>query len=273
VPTLAERGDAVFADKLNHASLIDAAQLAKAQGASSYRYPHNDLITLKRQLEQSQAKRKIIVTDAVFSMDGDFAHLPELMALANTFDAWLVVDDAHGFGVLGKQGAGTLSHFGIPATPNLILMGTLGKAAGVAGAFVAGSSVVIEYLMQKARSYIFTTAAPPAVSAALVASLDIIRQGQDLRDALQRNIAHLRQGLSGSPFHLLPSATAIQPVIIGDNVAASNLSKSLWDQGLWVPAIRPPTVPQGTARLRISLSAAHTTADIDRLVAAMKEAA
>ena len=270
-PTLAGRGDAVFADKLNHASLIDAMQLAKANGAEVQRYPHNDVAALERQLAASNAARKVIVTDAVFSMDGDLAPLPLIFELAERHDAWLVIDDAHGFGVLGRHGEGSLAHFNLPASPRILLMGTLGKAAGVGGAFVAGSATAIEYLLNKGRSYIFTTAAPPAIACALSKSLHIIRNGDALRANLMARIAQLRDGLAGKP--LLPSATAIQPYIVGDNEAAVALSKALWERGLWVPAIRPPTVPKGTARLRISVSAAHTAGDIDHLLSALKELA
>ena len=270
-PTFAGRGDAVFADKLNHASLIDAMQLAKANGAEVSRYPHNDLATLERQLQQSQARNRLIVTDSVFSMDGDLAMLPQLFNLAEQYDAWLVIDDAHGFGILGPHGEGSLKHFGLPASPRILLMGTLGKAAGVGGAFVAGSALAIETLLNKGRSYIFTTAAPPAIACALLRSLQIIREGDPLRAQLFANIARLRDGLSGLPWRLLPSATAIQPLIVGDNEAAVSLSQTLWERGLWTPAIRPPTVPRGTARLRICVSAAHSSADIDLLVATLKE--
>lgn len=270
-PTLAGRGDAVFADKLNHASLIDAMQLAKANGAEVQRYPHNDVAALERQLAASNAARKVIVTDAVFSMDGDLAPLPLIFELAERHDAWLVIDDAHGFGVLGRHGEGSLAHFNLPASPRILLMCTLGKAAGVGGAFVAGSATAIDYLLNKGRSYIFTTAAPPAIACALSKSLQIIRNGDALRANLMARIAQLREGLAGKP--LLPSTTAIQPYIVGDNEAAVALSKALWERGLWVPAIRPPTVPKGTARLRISVSAAHTAGDIDHLLSALKELA
>ena len=267
-PTLAGRGDAVFADKLNHASLIDAMQLAKANGAEVQRYPHNDVAALERQLAASNAARKVIVTDAVFSMDGDLAPLPLIFELAERHDAWLVIDDAHGFGVLGRHGEGSLAHFNLPASPRILLMGTLGKAAGVGGAFVAGSATAIEYLLNKGRSYIFTTAAPPAIACALSKSLHIIRNGDALRANLMARIAQLRDGLAGKP--LLPSATAIQPYIVGDNEAAVVLSKALWERGLWVPAIRPPTVPKGTARLRVSLSAAHSAAQVAALIDALR---
>lgn len=269
-PTLVGRDDAIFADKLNHASLIDAALLARAE---HLRYPHGDADALARRLEQSRARRKLILTDAVFSMDGDLAPLPELFALAERFDAWLVVDDAHGFGVLGPGGRGSLAHFDLPPSPRLILMGTLGKAAGVSGAFVAGDRRVIEWLMQRARSYIFTTASSPILAAALLASLELIAAGDERRAYLQRLILRLREGLNGLPWRLLPSPTAIQPLLIGGNEATVQLAGQLFERGLWVPAIRPPTVPAGTARLRISLSAAHDESQIDDLIAALHDCA
>ena len=272
-PSLAGRGDAVFADKLNHASLIDAMQQAKANGAEVQRYPHNDMAALEKMLAASTAAHKIIVSDTVFSMDGDLAPLPLLYALAEQYDAWLVLDDAHGFGVLGEQGKGSLAHFNLPSARRILLMGTLGKAAGVGGAFVAGSEIAIEYLLQKGRSYIFTTAQPPAIACALSKSLQLIQNGDALRANLNTRIRQLRDELTGLPLHLLPSITAIQPLIVGANEATVTLSKALWERGLWVPAIRPPTVPKGTARLRISLSAAHTAEDIETLSTALKELA
>ena len=271
VPALVGRGDAVFADRLNHASLIDAVQLARADHV---RYAHNDMAALERLLAQSTARRKLILSDAVFSMDGDLAPLRQLLALAERFDAWLVIDDAHGLGVLGHQGRGSLAHAGLSATPRLILMGTLGKAVGVSGAFVAASATVIEWLLQTARTYIFTTASSPAVACGVLAALDVLAgpEGDARRTHLQRLIAQLRRTLADSPWRLLPSQTAIQPVLVGDNHAALAVQQHLWQQGLWVPAIRPPTVPAGTARLRISLSAAHTLADVDRLAAALLHA-
>ena len=272
-PTLAGRGDAVFADKLNHASLIDAMQLAKANGAEVQRYPHNDMAVLEKMLAASTAARKVIVTDAVFSMDGDLAPLPGLLALAERFDAWLVVDDAHGFGVLGRQGRGTLAHFNLPAAERLVYMGTLGKAAGAAGAFVAGSATVIEGLQQRARSYIFTTASSPIIACALASSLDLIAAGDARRQHLWQLVAQLRDGLAATRWRLLPSPTAIQPVIIGDNHDTLRIAGALYARGLWVPAIRPPTVPKGTARLRVSLTAAHSEAQLARLVDALRELA
>ena len=206
-------------------------------------------------------------------MDGDLAPLPELFALAERFDAWLVVNDAHGFGVLGPGGRGSLAHFGLPPSPRLLLMGTLGKAAGVSGAFVAGDRQVIEWLTQRARSYIFTTASSPILATALCVSLELIAAADERRAQLQRLIARLRQGLDGLPWRLLPSPTAIQPLLVGGNDAAVQLAERLFERGLWVPAIRPPAVPAGTARLRISLSAAHDEAQLDALVAALHDCA
>jgi 8-amino-7-oxononanoate synthase len=267
VPALVGRGDAVFSDKLNHASLIDAAQLTHAD---SRRYAHGDIAALSAMLEASTARRKLILTDAVFSMDGDIAPLPELLALAERHDAWLVIDDAHGFGVLGEHGRGSLSHFSLPASRRVVLMGTLGKAAGVAGAFVAADALVIEWLLQRARSYIFTTAASPITAATLVEAVKLIAAADDGRANLLRHIAQLRAGLAGTRWRLLHSDTAIQPIIVGDNAEAVRVAEALLEHGLWVPAIRPPTVPKGTARLRVSLSAAHTEAHIAALVDALK---
>ncbi|MCQ1549048.1 MAG: 8-amino-7-oxononanoate synthase [Candidatus Accumulibacter phosphatis] len=267
VPALVGRHDAVFADRLNHASLIDAVQLARAD---SQRYPHGDLAALERLLATSPARRKLILSDAVFSMDGDLAPLPGLLALAERFDAWLVVDDAHGFGVLGRQGRGSLDHFNLPAARRLVYMGTLGKAAGAAGAFVAGDATVIEWLEQRARTYIFTTAASPIIACALATSLDLIAAGDARRQHLRQLVAQLRAGLADTRWQLLPSSTAIQPVIIGDNHEVLGVASALFERGLWVPAIRPPTVPRGSARLRVSLTAAHREADLARLVDALR---
>lgn len=268
VPTLVGRGDAVFADRLNHASLIDAVQLSRADHR---RYAHKDMGQLEKMLASSDAKRKLILSDAVFSMDGDVAPLKELLDLAEQYDAWLVLDDAHGFGVLGQEGRGSLAHFGIPFHPRLVYIGTLGKAAGVSGAFVAGSSTVIEWLMQRSRSYIFTTASSPVIAAALLASLELVRQGEDRRGQLRQLAQSLHEGLQGTAWRILPSFTAIHPIIVGENDAVLKVSEALMGRGIWVPAIRPPTVPKGQARLRISLSASHTLADVGRLVSALRE--
>lgn len=266
IPTLLGRHDAVFADRLNHACLVDAAVLSRAD---HHRYPHLDLAALERQLSESAAPRKLIASDAVFSMDGDSAPLPDLLRLADAYDAWLLVDDAHGFGVLGPQGRGSLAHFGLDS-PRLILMGTLGKAAGVAGAFVAGHRTVIEWLLQRARPYIFTTAAPPLLAHALLAAIDLIEQGDARRAHLMALVSRLRSGLAAARWPLRASLTAIQPLIVGDNHETVRISRALDAQGIWVPAIRPPTVPKGEARLRISLSAAHSVQQVDRLLAAIR---
>jgi len=265
---LGRRGDAIFADKLNHACLNDGAVLSRAQFV---RYPHGDLAALRLRLAASTAKRRLIATDAVFSMDGDLAPLPALLALADEFDAWLVVDDAHGFGVLG-EGRGTLAHFGL-AAERIVYMGTLGKAAGVAGAFVAAHPAVIDTLIQSARPYIYTTAAPPLLAEALRASLAIIRDDAPRRAHLGALIAHFRERMRTLPWTLMDSRTAIQPLVVGANAAAVALADALWKRGFWVPAIRPPTVPPGTARLRITLTAAHTLADVDALAGALREIA
>ncbi|NSL56794.1 8-amino-7-oxononanoate synthase [Uliginosibacterium aquaticum] len=269
MPALLGRGDAIFADRLNHASLVDGALLSRAE---LNRYAHCDLTMLGAQLSASRARRKLIVTDSVFSMDGDVAPLAKLLALAEQYDAWLLVDDAHGFGVLGPQGRGALAEAGL-SSGRLILMGTLGKAAGVAGAFVAASRTVIDWLLQTARPYIFTTATPPMLAATLQEALTLIAVGDERRAHLQRLIAALTAGLAGTPWQLLPSRTAIQPILIGDNARTLAISQALEAHGLHVPAIRPPTVPQGTARLRVSLSAAHTAEDVARLCSTLHDLA
>lgn len=262
------RGDAIFADKLNHACLNDGAYFSYAD---FHRYPHNDVAALEKLLQASQAKHKMIAADAVFSMDGDIAPIPEYLALCEKYDAYLYLDDAHGFGVLGEHGQGSLNHFNIKS-PRIIVMATLGKAAGVAGAFVAGEQVVIDYLIQKAKSYVYSTPAPPALSATLSASVQLIEQGDDLRANLNALIAYLKENLKLKKWKLLESGTAIQPLIIGGNEESLAVSEYLQTQGILVPAIRPPTVPAGTARLRISLSAAHSLDDVKQLVAAIHQA-
>jgi 8-amino-7-oxononanoate synthase len=266
--TLAGRGDAVFADRLNHACLNDGALLSRAR---LVRYAHGDVDALARRLAASTAPRKLIATDAVFSMDGDVAPLPRLLELADEYDAWLVVDDAHGFGVLG-DGRGSLAHCGL-ASERIVYMGTLGKAAGVAGAFVAAHPAVIDALMQTARAYIYTTAAPALLAEALRASLALVRAGAQRRDHLHALIARFRAGARILPWPMLPSSTAIQPLVVGDSAAAVALSQRLEQHGVWVPAIRPPTVPFGTARLRVSLTAAHSESDVDALLGALSACA
>ena len=269
IPALAGRGDEIFSDALNHACIIDGARLSRA---ALQIYAHADMTELARMLSASNAARKLVVSDAVFSMDGDIAPVLELVALCERHDAWLLLDDAHGFGVLGANGRGVLEHFAI-RSPNVVYMGTLGKAAGVSGAFVAGQPDVIDWLIQRARTYVFSTGSPPALAVALLESLGIIEREGWRREHLHALAARLRAGLSGLPWTLLPSQTAIQPLIIGDNESALSVMGKLQEKGIWVPAIRPPTVSAGTARLRISLSAAHSFADVDRLVAGLVDIA
>lgn len=268
VTTLVTTSCEVFADRLNHASLNDAMLLSRVRFR---RYPHCDLGALEQQLSQSQAREKMVVTDAVFSMDGDIAPLDRLFELCERYDAWLVVDDAHGFGVLGKGGAGSLSHFQLDS-PRIVYMGTLGKAAGVSGAFVAATDPVIELLVQQARPYIYTTASPPALACALIRSLELMAQESWRRERLAQLSAKLAAALLTRRWRLVPSTTPIQPLIVGTNAEAVALSDALAAEGILVPAIRPPTVPEGTARLRISLSAAHSEQHVQRLIEALHAA-
>ncbi|AMP12144.1 8-amino-7-oxononanoate synthase [Collimonas arenae] len=265
IPALVGPGDVVFSDRLNHACLIDGARLS---GAQFRIYPHADVARLEELLAKSSSPRKLIVTDAIFSMDGDIAPLPELLALCEKYDAWMLVDDAHGFGVLGPQGRGSLAHFGIQSQ-RILYMGTLGKAAGVAGAFVAGDALLIEWLLQRARTYVFTTASPPLLASALLAAVKVMQDEDWRHQHLRELIARLRSGLAGLPWPLLPSETAVQALIVEDNQLALDLMEGLREQGISVPAIRPPTVPKGTARLRISLSAAHSIEQVDQLASAL----
>ncbi len=262
IAALVGHDDAVFTDKLNHASLNDAAILSRAK---LIRYPHLDMAVLEQRLSTSQAKRKLIITDSVFSMDGDIAPVVELLALCEKYDALLLLDDAHGFGVLGQQGRGVVSHFNI-SSPRIIYMATLGKAAGVFGAFIAGQAELIEMLIQYAHSYIYTTATPPLLSHVVLKSLDLIQQEEWRRKKLMQLIKKLKRGLKPLRWKLLLSFTPIQPVIIGESSKVLRISNVLQEQGILIPAIRPPTVPQGTARLRISLSALHNEEDIKQLV-------
>jgi 8-amino-7-oxononanoate synthase len=267
--SLADKQAAIFSEALNHASLIDGARLSRAAVTI---YSRDDLPALSRLLAASTATVKLVVTDSVFSMDGAIAPLPELLALCEKHQAWLVVDDAHGFGVLGEHGAGVLQHFDL-CSPQLVYIGTLGKAAGVAGAFVAAHASVIEWLVQRARTYIYTTATPPAIAHALRTSLEIIggSEGRALRQTLTKHISHLRQSIQLDDKRLLPSDTPIQAIITGDNQTTMSAGKALRDKGLWVAAIRPPTVPTAMGRLRITLSAAHSSAQVDQLVTAINQ--
>ena len=266
---LADKDSAIFSETLNHASLIDGVKLSRAQ---VHIYPHQDLQSLEAMLAASTAAKKLVVTDSVLSMDGEIAPLPALLALCERYGAWLVVDDAHGFGVLGQHGHGVLEHFGMHS-PQLIYMGTLGKAAGVSGAFVAAHASVIDWLVQRARTYIYTTAAPPALAHALLTSIAIITgsEGMALRLHLRQLITQWRAAINTHRWALLPSTTPIQPIVIGANQATLDVAAALRAQGMWVAAIRPPTVPLNTARLRITLSAAHAGQHIMQLAHAINQ--
>ncbi len=268
---LLQRGDHIIEDKLNHASLLDAGQLS---GARLRRFAHNDTAGLQRRLESCPADARVLIAvDGVFSMDGDCAPLAEIAALASAQQAWTLVDDAHGFGVLGETGAGLLQQVGLGQREVPVLMATFGKALGTFGAFVAGSDELVETLIQRARSYIYTTALPPAVAAATRESLRIVQHESWRRQHLQALVSRLRHGSEQLGLALLPSGTAIQPLLLGDAVSALRVSEKLLELGFFVPAIRPPTVPRNTARLRITVTAAHSEGDIDRLLQALEQCA
>jgi 8-amino-7-oxononanoate synthase len=267
VAAFAGRGDLVALDRLSHASLIDAALLSRGR---MQRYAHADAEAARRMLERHPAERDAVVaTDGVFSMDGDVAPVADLARAAREHEAWLIVDDAHGLGVIGASGRGTLEHFGLGADDVPLLVGTLGKAFGCFGAFVAGRADVIDYLMQKARSYIYTTALPQCVAAATRASLALAQRETWRRERVHALVARFRAAAAAHGVPLGSSLTPIQPVPLGTERAALQASRDLEADGFCVTAIRPPTVPQGGARLRVSLSAAHTDAEVDALVAAL----
>ncbi|MBI3775508.1 MAG: 8-amino-7-oxononanoate synthase [Gammaproteobacteria bacterium] len=268
IAALAGRGDAVFQDRLNHASLIDGGLLS---GARLQRYTHGHIGAIEPQLAHSSAKRKLIVSDGVFSMDGDLAPLPQLVACAEKHAAWLMLDDAHGLGVLGAGGRGCIEHFSLNAATVPILVGTLGKAFGTFGAFVAGDEVMIEYLIQSARSYIYTTAMPPAIAHATRTSLRLAQHEHWRREHLQELIARFRHGAQQLDLPLMDSFTPIQPLLVGDTQRAVELSAALYERGILISAIRPPTVPEGSARLRITFTAAHSGQQVDRLLSVLAE--
>lgn len=263
------KGDTLIADELNHASLIDGGRLS---GAQYIRAAHANLGEYENALAQSHGGETLVVSDSVFSMDGDLAPLKELSALSTAGNATLMIDDAHGLGVLGDDGRGAVNAAGLDVNEVPIYVATLGKSLGAAGAFVAGSENLIEYLIQRARSWVFSTAPPPAIAAAARAALKIVQTEPQRRAQLFANIKHLRDGAAQLGIALGNSGTAIQPLIVGDEGRALALSRALYERGLWVAAIRPPTVPRGTSRLRITLSAAHTPAQIDLLLDALAQA-
>ena len=264
ISSLLKRGDAIFADRLNHASLVDACIQSRA---TFRRFRHNDVVHLEQLLDTTCARTRLIAVEAVYSMDGDMAPLQSLLALAEHYNAWLLIDDAHGFGVLG-EGRGSLATIG-SKHHRVLYMATLGKAAGTAGAFVAGSHEVIDWFINTARSYIYTTALSPALAATILTSLSLMESEPWRSQWLVTLIHALVDRIRGAKLTLLPSQTPIQPIIIGTNTNTVNSAMRLREQGIWVPAIRPPTVAEGAARLRISLTAQHSIADIDRLVASL----
>jgi 8-amino-7-oxononanoate synthase len=270
VTTLLGRGDCVYMDRLNHASLLDAGL---ASGARFTRYPHGDVATLAARMQRAEATRSMVVTDGVFSMDGDVAPLAGLAGLCRAHRASLFVDDAHGIGVLGAGGGGSIEAAGLDARDVPILMGTLGKALGTFGAFVAGSQPLVETLLQRARTYIYTTALPPAVAAAARAALRTMQEEPWRRERVKALVERFRRGAAGLGLVLPDSHTPIQPVLLGGESDAVAASETLRARGLWVPAIRPPTVPVGSARLRITFSAAHSDAEVDRLLEALSSLA
>ncbi len=268
ITALVGQGDAIFEDRLNHASLLDGGLLS---GARFQRFLHNDLTNLQTRLDKTEAERKLIVVDGVFSMDGDCAPLTELAALAQKNNAWLMVDDAHGFGCLGKTGGGSAEHFGLTQNALPILMGTLGKAFGTFGSFIAGSENLIETLIQFSRSYIYTTAMPPAVAAATRVSLRLLQEEHWRRQHLQEIIARFRAGAQQLGLQLLDSFSPIQPIIIGDEARALLIAEQLAERGMLIIAIRPPTVAPGSSRLRVTFSAEHTLAQVDQLLSALSD--
>ncbi len=266
INALATRQQTIHADRLNHASLIDAARLSDA---ALRRYPHNDVEALETRLNREDRSHPFIITDGLFSMDGDIAPLPQLVESANRHNALLMVDDAHGIGVLGKEGRGTIEHYGLNHGDVPILVGTLGKAFGTFGAFVAGSDELIETLIQKARTYIYTTALPPAIAHATVTSLELIKTEAWRREQLQTLVKQFRSGAQQLGLRLASSTTPIQPLLIGDAGEAMRISQQLQQQGILISAIRPPTVPDNTARLRITFSANHSAQHIEQLLSAL----
>ncbi|MBA6112046.1 8-amino-7-oxononanoate synthase [Pseudomonas asiatica] len=267
ITALVGQGDTVLQDRLNHASLLDGGLLS---GARFNRYLHNDPASLASRLDKAVGNT-LVVTDGVFSMDGDLADLPALADVARARGAWLMVDDAHGLGTLGTQGGGIVEHFGLGVEDVPVLIGTLGKACGSAGAFVAGSEELIEALVQFARPYIYTTSQPPALACATLKSLELLRRETWRREHLAALIRQFREGAQQIGLELMDSPTPIQPVVIGDSAKALRLSRMLRERGLLVTAIRPPTVPAGSARLRVTLSAAHSEAQVQLLLNALAE--
>jgi len=268
IPALTGKGDVIFCDRLNHASIVDGCLLSRAK---LVRYPHNDMQALRRLIAANETTgRRLIITDGVFSMDGDLARLPELVALKKEFDALLMVDDAHGTGVLGAGGRGTSEHFGLLSEID-IQMGTLGKALGSFGAYVAASEDIIEYLVNKARSFIFSTSLPPSVLAASIAAFDLVdsSEGALLRENLTANAGLFRSDLRSSGFDTMGSETQIVPIFVGEPQPVMDFSRFLLAEGIFVQGIRPPTVPAGSCRLRCTIMATHTRSDLEQAIDAI----
>jgi glycine C-acetyltransferase len=276
IPALVGRGDTVFSDKLNHASIIDGCVLSRAEFK---RYPHKDMVELERLLAAasqqsavgSDVSRKLIVTDSVFSMDGDIAPLPEIIELAQRYGAMVMVDDAHATGVLGNTGRGSLEHFGLKSDDDIIQMGTLGKALGTFGAYISGSKEVIEYLINKARGFMFSTSLPPSVLGSSIAAIDLVEGEPCLRQALWEKTWYLKKGFDSMGFDTMGSETPIIPVFVGDAGKTMEFSRRLMDEGIFVSGIRPPTVPEGKSRLRATVMATHTNNDLDRAIEAFSK--
>lgn len=266
---LGKKEHIIYSDELNHASIIDGCRLSRAKVKI---YPHKDVETLEYFLNQGpDYHNRIIVTDGVFSMDGDIAPLPALLLLAEKYDATLIIDDAHGTGTIGKSGKGTLEHFELENSSRTIIMGTMGKAMGSFGAFVAGTKDLKEYLINRSRSFIFTTALPPSVPAAAIQALNIIEQKPALIIKLKENASFMRDGLKSLGFNTLESETQIMPVMIGSLSNAVNMAKELFNKGLFIQAIRPPTVPEGSSRLRLTVMATHDKSDLEKALSVLEE--
>jgi glycine C-acetyltransferase len=267
ITALGSRSTDIFSDHANHASIVDGCILSRA---NVKRYKSRDIASLTRLLESSTAERKLIITEGVFSMDGAVAPLSEMIPLLDRYSALLLLDDAHAIGTLGDGGRGTLEHLGL-VHPSIIRVGTFGKALGTFGAFVAGSAEVIELLLSKARPFIYTTALPPAIAAATVKAIEIAEEGTELRTKLHRNAKYLREGFKSMGIDTLGSATQIIPAVVGSARAAMELSAALFDKDIFIQGIRPPTVPEGMARLRVTVTAAHELTDLDRALSTIKE--
>jgi len=273
IPAITCFDDTIFSDRLNHASIVDGCRLSRADFR---RYRHLDMKALERYLiyhaeNDEEGGRKLIVTDGVFSMDGDIAPLDKIVSLAKEYGCMLMVDDAHGTGVLGATGRGSAEHFGIAIEDVDIYMGTLGKALGSYGAYVAGSRELIDYLVNKSRSFIYSTSLPPAMAAAAIASIEIMEDEPERRKHLLENAALMRHGLRDAGFEIMDSHTQIIPILTGDSHIACKMMDLLMDEGVYALAIRPPSVPEGTARLRVTVTSEHSQDDLTKAIAAFKK--